>query len=226
MPSTRTGALAMIASSLLSSFAAASDLKPASGVYDAVLLAVDPASGAISGYVRADFVGAGTAAAPQFACRFAFAGAVGRPKIVAWWPGGGPIAEGATTIGGAISFSADGLTMTLQSQPGGCQYLMGADNSLEQDLSARHDWRAVRVVRSPRAYFYVAPDEKTRGKSFVVRDDGVGVLAVERDWAEVEFAGDKAVTRGWMKARDFYPDASPKKAGSVSEKDAGLPLFR
>ncbi len=113
---------------------------------------VDPASGAVSRCIRADRIGNGTAAAPQFACEFAFAGEAGEQTIVAWWPGGGPIADGATKIGGVISFKADGLTLTLQGRPGGCQYLMGDDASIDQDLTARHDWRAVRVIRSARLF--------------------------------------------------------------------------
>jgi len=133
-----------------------------------------------------------------------------RKKITAWWPGGGAIAADATRLPGEIAFKADGLTLTLRSRPGGCQYLMGDDASFDQDLSARHDWRAVRVVRSARAYFYDAPDEKTRRKDFTVKDDGVGVLRIEGSWAEVEYAGDERITRGWMKSGDFYPESPPK----------------
>ena len=225
---TWTGALATIAICLLSSLAAADEVKPVSGAYDALLLAVDPASGAISGYVRADTIGTGTGAAPQFTCRFAFAGTAGEQKIVAWWPGGDQIVDGATKIGGVISFKADSLTVTLQDRPGGCQYLMGEDNRFEQDLSARHDWRAVRVIRSARAYFYDAPDEKTRRKAFAVENDGVGVLRIEQDWAEVEFVGDERTTRGWMKIGDFYTDAPPESDGSAmwAGMELRVPLWR
>jgi len=179
------------------------------------LLAVDPASGAISGYIHANWIGNGTAAAPQFTCDIAFAAAGGEQKIIAWSPGGA-ITAGAAKIGGVIGFKADGLTLTLRSRPSGCQYLVGDDASFDQDLSARHDWRAVRVVRSARvfcsarAYFYDAPDQKTRRKAFAVKDDGVGVLSIEQNWAEVEFIGDERTTRGWMKTGDFYPDSPPK----------------
>ena len=56
MKSNRTGALAMIAVFLLSPFAIADDSKPVSGLYDSLLFAVDPTTGAISGYIRADWV--------------------------------------------------------------------------------------------------------------------------------------------------------------------------
>ncbi len=152
MTSRWTGALAMIAAYLLSSIAVADDFKPASGVYGALLLAVDPASGTISGYIRADWIGNGTAAAPQFTCDIALAGAPGEQKIIAWSPGGA-ITVGATKIGGVISFRADILTLTLQSRPSGCQYLMGEDASFDQELTARHDWRAVRSrIRRRRAH--------------------------------------------------------------------------
>jgi hypothetical protein len=60
------------------------------------------------------------------------------------------------------------------------------------------------------AYFYDAPDEKARRKAFAVKDDGVGVLRIERNWAEVEFVVGERTTRGWMKAGDFYSDSPPK----------------
>jgi len=112
--------------------------------------------------------------------------------------------------------------VTLQKRPGGCQYLMVDDASFDQDLSARHDWRAVRVIRSTRAYFYDAPDEKTRRRSFVVKNDGVGVLRSQEGWAEAEFVSDKSTTRGWMKTDDFYPDAPPTRPAPA----AGNPLPR
>ena len=72
-------------------------LKPATLISGALLLAVDPASGTISGYLRADWIGNGTAAAPQFTCDIALAGAPGKQKIIAWSPGGA-IAVGATKM--------------------------------------------------------------------------------------------------------------------------------
>jgi hypothetical protein len=67
MTSRRTGALAAPG-------ALAKDFKPASGVYDGLVLAVDSASGAVSGYIRADWTCNGTAAVQQFTSEFAFAG--------------------------------------------------------------------------------------------------------------------------------------------------------
>jgi hypothetical protein len=80
MTSRRTGALAAITVFLLSPVALAKDFKPASGVYDGLVLAVDPASGVVSGYIRADWIGNGTAAVPQFTSEFAFAGEGGRAQ--------------------------------------------------------------------------------------------------------------------------------------------------
>jgi hypothetical protein len=220
MKSNRTGALAVAAFFLISPFARGDDFKPASGLYDALLVAVDPATGAISGYIRADWVGSGTASAPQFTCDIAFSGAGGGGKIVAWTPGSAQ-ADGAATIGGSIGFKPDRLTLTLQRRPDGCQYLMGDDAGLDQGLSARHDWRAVRVVRSARAYFFDAPDGKTRRKAFAVRNDGVGVLRRQENWAEVEFVGGERTTRGWMKIDDFFADAAP--SGSAPAAGTAAP---
>jgi hypothetical protein len=223
MASKRTGsaALALVALVALASVAAAGEVRPASGVYDPVLVGVDLASGVVSGYVRADFPGAGTAAAPQFACRFAFAGVPG--KIVAWEPAGGPIAGDAATVDGAIGFAAASLTLKLQSRPGGCQYLMADDAKIDEDLSARRNWVAVRVVDGQRAYFHDGPDERTRRNSFVVRDDGVGVLSLRPGWAEVEFISGNGSTRGWMKTADFYADGPPKSGGALPAAGASAP---
>jgi hypothetical protein len=124
MTSRRTGALAAITVFLLSPVALAKGFKPASGVYDGLVLAVDPASGAVSGNIRADWIGNGTAAVPQFTSEFAFAGEGGRAQNRRLVARRGPTTDGATKIGGVISFKADGLTLILRDRPGGCQYLM------------------------------------------------------------------------------------------------------
>jgi len=101
------------------------------------------------------------------------------------------------------------VTIAFRAPPGGCQYRFDEKGEAEYDREGRHDWRSVRVTSADRAYFYVKPNERGARKDFVLRGDPVGVLRVDGDWLEVEFVGEKRVTRGWLSSRDLYPD-SPK----------------
>ncbi len=187
--------------------ATADQSAPASGVYDSLLLGLDPTDGTLSGVVQADWVGNGTEKAPQFSCRFALGGkasAPGQYAISAWLPGD-RIAPDRSTLKGALAVKKGSVTVTLEQQPGGCQYLM-ADSSFNADLVAKHAWRAVRIVKAQRAYFYATPSDTARQKSFVVRGDGLGVVAMQTDWAEVEYVKDERITHGWIKAGDLFPD--------------------
>jgi hypothetical protein len=187
--------------------ATADEGAPASGEYESLLLALDPADGTLTGAEQADWVGNGTEKAPQFSCRFALRGAATAPgqyTISAWLPGD-RIAEDRLALKGALAVKKGSVTVTLEQQPGGCQYLM-IDSSFDADLVAKRAWRAVQIVKAPRAYFYATPSDKARQKSFVVRGDALGIVATQTDWAEVEYVKDDRVTHGWIRAGDLFPD--------------------
>jgi hypothetical protein len=187
--------------------AAADERASGSGVYDSLLLALDPSDGTLTAAVQADWVGNGTEKAPQFSCHFALRGAATEPgqySISAWLPGD-RIAEDRLALKGALAVKNGSVTVTLERQPGGCQYLM-SDSSFDADLVATHPWRAVQIVKAQRAYFYATPSDTTRQKSFVVRGDALGIVATQSDWAEVEYVKDDRVTHGWIRAGDLFPD--------------------
>jgi len=193
-------------------YAAAEERAPASGVYDSLLLAVDPEDGTLTGFEHADWVGNGSESAPQFGCRFALRGqqtAPGRYAIVAWVPGDRIVGE-RTTIEGVLTAKNATVTATFDQRPDGCQYLFTDGASVDHDLSAKHAWRAVRVVMAKRAYFYSKPSDDARQKSFVVKGDSLGVLSEQPGWAEVEFVADERVAHGWVEAGALFPDHPDK----------------
>ena len=56
-----------------------------------------------------------------------------------------------------------------------------------------------RVV-AEKAYFHDQPDEGTRGKAFVVKDDTVYLDEVKDGWTKVVYEGKKINTAGWIKS--------------------------
>ncbi len=188
----------------------AADAAPQPGRYGDLLLAIDPDSEVLTGFEHADEIGAGTEKAPQFSCRFAIRGsrsASGGYDIVAWLPGERSSDE-SSAAKGRLKATESGATISFRTPPGGCQYRF-AEGEAEYDREERHDWRSIRLTAADRAYFHAKPNERGVRKDFVLRGDPVGVLRADGDWLEVEFVGEKRVTRGWLASRDLYPD-SPK----------------
>lgn len=185
----------------------AEERPPAAGAYDSLLLAIDASDGTLTGFERGDWVGNGSEKAPQFTCRFALRGtptAPGRYAIVAWLPGDRIDGEHAT-IKGELTARDGAVTARLDGAPGGCQYLL-TDSSFEADLVTKHPWRSVRVVKSPRAYFYARPSDEARQRMFVVKGDGIGVAKGQPGWVEADYVRDERVVHGWLREGDLFPD--------------------
>ena len=189
----------------------AAELAPSSGRYGDLLLARDPDTGVLTGFESASEVGAGTDKAPQFTCRFAIRGqpaGPGKYDILAWLPGPQAAAEGAP-LKGKLTTTESGVTLTLAATPGGSQYRF-VEGVSDYDRDKTEDWRSIAVVASAKTYFNAKPNDRGGLKSFLLRNDAVGVRQVRGGWLEVEYVSEKSVTRGWIAARDFYPDQPSK----------------
>jgi len=72
------------------------------------------------------------------------------------------------------------------------------------------------MVSSERAYFYDNPDEKERGKSYIIEGDVLRVFEVEGDWVKGEYHGSQGITTGWIRESDLY-EISEDFAGQGKE---------
>ena len=94
----------------------------------------------------------------------------------------------------------------MDEEPGGCWNVEPGfdEEGVDFELTERKDWKFIRVVSSERAYFYNSPDERERGKSYIIEGDVLRVFEVEGDWVRGEYYGSQGITTGWIKEADLY----------------------
>ena len=181
-----------------------------SGAAGGLLWGVDPESGVLTGRFE-DATGFDEATGqPRFVCAFSLRAQLAGPpphRVVTWWPE----AESPSVITGEIHVeaSADGprLRIVLDEDHGGCWNVRPfARGGTEFAAAIRGDWRAVRTVAAERAWFHLGPDPGARGSAYVVAGDPVRVYERAPGWVLAEFAGETAVTRGWLREEALYPD--------------------
>jgi hypothetical protein len=174
----------------------------ASGAYDnTLLIGVDPASGAVSGYF--DMTQGGQ---PSFSCIFYLKGrlAGAMAKVATFFPDD---PKGDLIAGALKSLGPGKLRLALATEHGGCGNVWQfADMSHPADfaLQQAQPWTSVRVVKANKAYFYDAPGAAHR-KAYVVKGDGVGVRAAQPGWAQADFVGENSASSGWLRESDLYP---------------------
>jgi len=112
----------------------------------------------------------------------------------------------------------DRIRISLEEEPGGCWNVEPRfdEEGVILELTEGKDWKFIRIVSSERAYFYNSPDEKERGKSYIIEGDILKVLEVEGDWVRGEYLGSQGTTTGWIKESDLY-EISEDFAGQGKE---------
>ena len=134
--------------------------------------------------------------APRFSCLFLFVGRIENSKI--------EIAS-SDTKGIIELLENDRVKIRLGEEPGGCWNVEPRfdEEGVVFELTEREEWKFIRMVSSERAYFYNSPDEKERGKSYIIEGDILRVLEVEGDWVRGEYHGSQGITTGWIKESDL-----------------------
>jgi hypothetical protein len=173
----------------------------ASGAYEnALLIGVDPASGAVTGYF--DMTQGGQ---PSFSCIFYLKGRLaGRTAAVDTFY---PDDRKGDLIRGTLTSEGPGkVRLALPSEHGGCGNLWHfADAGQPADfaLQGARPWTSVRVVRAAKAYFSPTPGAP-HGKAYIVKGDGIGVRAAQGGWVQADFVGDTRTSSGWLRDADLY----------------------
>jgi hypothetical protein len=172
------------------------------GVYDnSLIIGVDPATGAVSGYF--DMTQGGQ---PSFSCIFYLKGRLaGRAAIVDTFFPDDP--KGDLIRGSLSAQGPDQVRLALPSEHGGCANVWQfADKTQPADfvlLGNARPWIAVRVVKADKAYFSLSPGA-AHGKAYIVKGDGVGVRAAQAGWAQVDFFNGTRTSSGWLRDADLY----------------------
>lgn len=192
--------LAALAACLLAGIADAAPI--ASGAYDnTLLIGVDPASGAVSGYFDMT-----RGEQPSFSCIFYLKGRItGDAATVDTYFPDDPKED---LIKGTLSASVAGkVRVSLPTEHGGCANVWQfADKTQPADfaLQSARPWIAVRVVSAAKAYFYPSPGAAAHGKAYILKGDGVGIRAARTGWVQVDFVRESRTSSGWLREADLY----------------------
>jgi hypothetical protein len=201
MPRLESAAILVAALAAFSPTLAAAAPWIPSGAYDnTLLIGVDPASGAITGYF--DMTQGGQ---PSFSCIFYLTGRIAGASgaVDTFFPDDpkGDLIRGSLTRQGSGK-----VRLALPSEHGGCANVWQfADKSQPADFELQHaePWISVRVIRADKAYFYPAPGA-AHGRAYLVKGDGVGVRAVQPGWVQADFVGETRTSSGWLRDADLY----------------------
>jgi hypothetical protein len=173
----------------------------ASGAYDnTLLIGVDPATGAVSGYFDMT-----QGEQPSFSCIFYLKGRIagGAAAVDTFFPDD---PKGDLIRGSLMSPGPGKVSLTLPTEHGGCANVWHfADKTQPADfaLQSARPWISVRVVKAAKAYFCPAPGA-AHGRGYIVKGDGVGVRAAQAGWVQADFVGDTRTSSGWLREQDLY----------------------
>jgi len=192
----------LLAASAACLWAAIADAAPiASGAYDnTLLIGVDPATGAVSGYFDMT-----QGEQPSFSCIFYLKGRIagGAATVDTFFPDD---PKGDLIRGSLTSPGPGRVSLTLSTEHGGCANVWHfADKTEPADfaLQSARPWISVRVVKAAKAYLYPSPGA-AHGKSYIVKGDGVGVRAAQAGWVQADFVGETRTSSGWLREQDLY----------------------
>jgi hypothetical protein len=192
---------AAVATMLTPAIAAAAPPAIASGAYDnTLLIGVNPATGVVSGYFDMT-----QGEQPSFSCIFYLRGRIaGDAAAVDTFFPDDPTGD---LIRGTLRPQGPGrVRLSLPSEHGGCANVWQfADKTQPADfeLQSARPWISVRVVKAAKAYFYPSPSA-VHGKAYVVKEDAVGVRAVQPGWVQADFVGAARTSSGWLRETDLY----------------------
>lgn len=167
------------------------------GSYDDGLLSIAVNDDVVTGFYENRTGWDEKTQAPRFGCSFLFVGRIENSKI--------EIAS-SDTKGIIELLENDRVKISLKEEPGGCWNVEPRfdEEGVIFELTEREEWKFIGMVSSERAYFYNSPDEKERGKSYIIEGDILRVLEVEGDWVRGEYHGSQGITTGWIKESDLY----------------------
>lgn len=173
-----------------------------SGLFEQLMLAVD-SQGNITGYYQEE-----QGVAPSKTCTFYLAGRAKRKEIdVLTW--------NAQVLPGQLKSEVGGVMLKIErgrDHPGcGLVLLPQISEGIAFDQVVKAAWSELRIISSERAYFYSAPQESRKLRSFIIHGDVVGVISKSGEWQQVEYRGAKRTMKAWIHESDAGPLSPPLK---------------
>ena len=109
---------------------------------------------------------------------------------------------GTLTVGKSVMIA-------LREEHGGCwnvQHFADKQQPAAFTLASKHAWRSVRVVKSAKAFFHVAPSAAKKGKAYVVKGDALGVRETKDGFVAADYrAASGKIVSGWVRESELYP---------------------
>lgn len=190
------------------------EIRPSSGYYAELVVGLDQNSGVITGYYENGTGWDEKTKSSKFTCSFYLYGEKQGDsfKVVTWWLGNDPE---DSIINGKLDFKADGsIDVLLESEHGGCwnvQHFADKDRPSNLSLDKTGSWTSIRVVKVRRAYFFDKPNEQTRRRAYLTKDNVIRAFSNKPGWVEAEY-GDEKIRKGWVKESDLYDFKPPSKS--------------
>ena len=173
-----------------------------SGEYDiGLVLAYDNKTNKITGYYE-NYTGYDEESrSPKFSCIFYIIGTVSGNQfsVDTYYPNGS-----SDSIKGKIHIiNQKNLSIKLPDEHGGCWNVQHfADEQVQYTLQKRIDWIQIRFVTNNKTYFHFDKDINKKQKSYLVKNDFVGIEKIEDEWAYCTFYGLKT-KKGWIRIEDL-----------------------
>lgn len=164
-----------------------------SGVYETLQLAVGK-DGVVTGYFHEEL--------GESRCRFFIKGKTknGITDIAAW--------DGSEVRSGELKAEVDNVILKVKGVadlPGcGMVIIPEIENGLGYSLVTKMPWSELRSIVSAKAYFYSEAKADKQLKSYLVKDDVVGLVAIQGEWLQIDYHSPTkgTTTRRWINSRD------------------------
>jgi hypothetical protein len=164
-------------------------------------LAYDNDTKTVSGYYESHTGFDQNTGSPRFSCVFYLKGKFteGIGDIITYYPG-----DEENYISGKLKFYGDGIvSIKLDSEHGGCMNVQTFSDAFQQfQFSKLEEWKAIKYVKTNKAYFHNEKSDEDRRKAYVVQNDIMYVEKIEGDWMYCAYIG-KSTTKGWIKKSDL-----------------------
>lgn len=110
-----------------------------------------------------------------------------------------------------------GTDVSLQIEKGrefpGCGLVLMPEiaRGITLDKTFEAKWDDLKIVVNDRAYLFSEPSESKKMKSYLIKNDVVGILSRNGEWVRIEFPRDgKKSIGGWVKASDVKEFSAPQ----------------
>ncbi|MFO1518243.1 MAG: hypothetical protein U1F57_01040 [bacterium] len=197
-----------------------------SGVYDNLIVGVDPQTQTVTGHYENATGWDEKSNAPRFSCIFYLSGKKegDHYRVKTWFPGykKEEVARFGDLIEGTLQFGEQDkkttVTLKLQGEHGGC---WNVDPQLKEKEGETFfpvvtgTWKEIRIVSAPKAYFYEKPDLATKQRPYLVKGNAFRVYEKKPGWVLGDYQNTEAekgkspITKGWIQESDLYSPTPP-----------------